>query len=678
MVSRIRRAVQLATLAVGAVLGVLLGIGLQSEAQAQSWCKPYVDHFEWTQAIQREDNSVPMFGGRLTTVRAFLRLPTGCASAGGIDARFTLKGLTFGENLYSVLSDNGPITVDSDNVWDRADANASLNFTFTPRLSIDEQSLSVQACPHPSSGSCTEFGLKQFVTFKRVGNPRILAVQIEVEAELPDAEFVRPGGGGEMGLRAVHGFHEGGLYRLHPTTYTVDKVGGVSGGPMLPDSQLFGSLRAVASGAVADWVYGWIPDSQFGRCYSLNSAGLCARGSGELYGFQLPTSNLAAGISYNENLNRQLTTPHEFTHFLRRIGETAGDIDEVGWDTLIPSGRLGHGRPKKESFADILASGGKDDKKWIGPEMYETSMNHIAAKYASIDPIKPRRIIYVPVSAPLYPTETWSIDTVHHIERPMRNLVPELGFPVELRAENASGEAVYTTTVNLLSTCYECDPSPQFMLPESAAAVTLSLFVSGTLEASLSRSAYSPTLSISSPGIDDVITSGTTISWINADLDGDDLLSHVHYSADGLEWYPLTYMSTETSISFGDTAKVPFSTDGKIRVIVTDGFNTIESIVDGLDVGSNHDPLAWIASPVSGTVFKSGSVVQLVGGATDMEDRDLSGSSLSWSSNVAGVLGTGISLNIVGLSSGSHTISLTATDSLSATDIVTRMITIGP
>ena len=72
--------------------------------------------------------------------------------------------------------------------------------------------------------------------------------------------------------------------------------------------------------------------------------------------------------------------------------------------------------------------------------------------------------------------------------------------------------------------------------------------------------------------------------------------------------------------------------------------------------------------------FDSGTTIDLVGIASDVEDGDLTGASLVWTSSLDGALGTGQSLSDVSLTDGSHVIALTATDSAAATGTDTIIV----
>jgi PKD repeat protein len=91
---------------------------------------------------------------------------------------------------------------------------------------------------------------------------------------------------------------------------------------------------------------------------------------------------------------------------------------------------------------------------------------------------------------------------------------------------------------------------------------------------------------------------------------------------------------------------------------------------------SNQSPTASISSPSNGTTVVQGTSVSFAGTGSDPEDGTLTGSALTWTSSIDGVIGTGTSFSKSNLSAGQHTISLTAKDAQNATGTATRTINI--
>ncbi len=90
----------------------------------------------------------------------------------------------------------------------------------------------------------------------------------------------------------------------------------------------------------------------------------------------------------------------------------------------------------------------------------------------------------------------------------------------------------------------------------------------------------------------------------------------------------------------------------------------------------NQPPTVTITSPADGSTFNAGDPIAFQGSATDPEDGALTGSSLVWTSSIDGQIGTGESFTRSDLSVGTHTITLTATDSQGATAAVNVTIVV--
>ena len=89
----------------------------------------------------------------------------------------------------------------------------------------------------------------------------------------------------------------------------------------------------------------------------------------------------------------------------------------------------------------------------------------------------------------------------------------------------------------------------------------------------------------------------------------------------------------------------------------SDGFQVDTMVVDvGKVPGRSPELTLW--RPTDGTTFTARQAVTLEAIAYDVERGWLSGSDVRWSSNIAGELGTGARLTVVGLPAGEHIITV--------------------
>lgn len=103
-----------------------------------------------------------------------------------------------------------------------------------------------------------------------------------------------------------------------------------------------------------------------------------------------------------------------------------------------------------------------------------------------------------------------------------------------------------------------------------------------------------------------------------------------------------------------------------ITLTATDSRGATSTVSRTVTISANQAPSSAITSPASGTTVVQGTSVTFTGTGTDPEDGALTGSSLTWTSNLSGTLGTGTSVSLTSLAIGTHTITLTAKDSKNA------------
>ena len=188
-----------------------------------------------------------------------------------------------------------------------------------------------------------------------------------------------------------------------------------------------------------------------------------------------------------------------------------------------------------------------------------------------------------------------------------------------------------------------------------------------------------PDISISGPKTGQSFTANSTIdlSWEGIDSDNDTLRYSLYYSTNGGTTYrPLQIGIKITSLSFR-ADKLEGSDQARIGVSVSDGTRSSFAETSVFSI-SGHSPEVWIETPSAGTVLAERQGFLLDASGYDREDGSLPSSAFSWTSNIDGNLGTGefLVLSASRLSSGVHTITVTATDSDLMTAAATVEITI--
>jgi YVTN family beta-propeller protein len=216
-----------------------------------------------------------------------------------------------------------------------------------------------------------------------------------------------------------------------------------------------------------------------------------------------------------------------------------------------------------------------------------------------------------------------------------------------------------------------------FLIPvlEDTAVVGARVSLDGNVIGSISASLNPPEVDVIYPnGGENITGTEVTLQWTGSDPDNDKLSYLVQYSRDGnATWETLAVDWPEQSLKI-ERSSLGETDNGLIRVIASDGFYATSDESDGVFSVPNNAPEPYILSPVQGDVFTGDQRIFFDGVATDLEDGNLVGGSLVWTSDRDGLLGTGAALDLeaIALSEGCHVITLTATDSggLSNTEYV--------
>lgn len=183
-----------------------------------------------------------------------------------------------------------------------------------------------------------------------------------------------------------------------------------------------------------------------------------------------------------------------------------------------------------------------------------------------------------------------------------------------------------------------------------------------------------PIVSITSPGDGTNFTVGDSIDFAASasDTEDGDVSASLAWSSnvDG----PI---GTDAAFSFAGLSVGPHlitatATDSAARP----GSSSVSVTIDPLP---NTAPVVSITSPSNGATFSAGEPVLFAATATDDPDGDISGS-LSWTSDLAGAIGSGASFSTSALGAGTHLITASVTDAggLAGSDYLTITVETAP
>ncbi|MCB8946138.1 MAG: hypothetical protein H6658_20525 [Ardenticatenaceae bacterium] len=206
-----------------------------------------------------------------------------------------------------------------------------------------------------------------------------------------------------------------------------------------------------------------------------------------------------------------------------------------------------------------------------------------------------------------------------------------------------------------------------FPAPETAVA-KLQLMDGNTILDTLQPSGSSPVVNILTPAGSETFNDQMTITVQATDANADDdLLFTIQYSPDqGNSWQTIVtnfpnLSGTDTlTLDLADISDLPASSDGLIRVAVSDGYHTGLATSAAFTV-SNRPPMVAVSSPQPEQSFPAGQPIRLQGWGMDVEDGVLEDVALNWKMDGVTV-GVGEEMTLAGLASGEYTVDLVGED----------------
>ncbi len=606
-----------------------------------------ISQLEINQAIQDAANSIPLIAFKRTVVRAYVSLGKAPGPVSGVTGQ--LKGYRNGTLLGTVepFNPGGRIIARSSPDWKRIDD--TLNFevpylwlTGDIRLEVevnDDRTVTETNYTNNSAGTNLHF--------VDGGTLRVAYLPIEYKPggytgpTLPTSRITR---GNAWMLSTYPVSHTRVKYFPWPGITWGGNVNFGTGDIKLL-AYLDRLLRMSQVSPRPDHLYGWLP----GGVYQNN-------------GLAYLPGHAAYGNDTDGRWRR--TFAHEIGH----------NRDE-GHDNLtigLHGFNVAEREVKTDGLLDVMVPGRLEAEAWIAQPTYLDllSKHSLADEENAAAKVESE---YIVISGAVKNDGTASFDDFYRLMQ----INPESNPP--------AGEAycvdIYDAAqTRLSSSCF--DLSFEFndgMLPLNTAPFALTVpYPSGAASIVLKQNGVqvgTRTVSSHAPSVSNGQVSGGTVKtlqWSGSDPDGDSLRYTLFYSADNkASW--LAVATDVTGTTYGlDTAKLAGSTSAYVRVMATDGVNTGFSDVGPFTV-SDKPPTVAITSPSDQTVVTVGSPLTFAGDGYDQSGADLADSTFIWRSDLDGYLGIGRVVNVASLSAGTHTITLTVTDSngMRGTDTIT-------
>jgi hypothetical protein len=251
-----------------------------------------------------------------------------------------------------------------------------------------------------------------------------------------------------------------------------------------------------------------------------------------------------------------------------------------------------------------------------------------------------------------------------------------------IQAQSATGQSLYTryftpsvaanetTEIDVVS-----DPNFSEWIPVTAGTAAIAVFdPNGNLLTNVPLTGVPPTVTITSPVAGFVGTGQQTVSWTIQSA-ATNFTSRIFYSIDGgTTWQEIDELTASTS-DILDFSTLPGATAAMLRIDVSDDVNTGSATSVPFNVPKKLPSAIVINNPVCGAIQPAANPVYLDGAAYDADDGVLTGTALQWTDSAQGALGSGSPLT-VNLNPGSHTITLTGTDSDGNAITATTQITL--
>ena len=661
-----------------------------------------------------------LVAGRSTMVRVKVAVTGQTVSQSNVDA--VLRVYVGGQQMAGspFFSRNGPITAPiTPNVFN---VNHTINFTIVAPVSTDVDFEVVldplnQVAESNETNNLFLLSNKVFSCRKTL-DVAYVSVNYTPGGGQPVAATIEPGVGDGF-MRGIYAVAELNYHRspLGPLNWTTDIN--------TSDTTLLSSLRTIrlttipAGGyARPEFIYGWLPgnpfsgngaangipgDAAFGNTDSTRFQRTFAHEIGHCWG-RSHTTNTIASVGFD--VEHHLVSPLNLgqTHATTQYDVmVAGQLTNVAW---VDSGTYLDCLTDTRSQCTAFAPPGGGEN----PASDAQRVLHISGAYQHQVGRNPSRIELLPVN---------QID----LASPTAD---DAQGDVLLQSFAAGGEllsSVRWKSATTRESCAQCVNGRPHLHANSAVSILIPAAVanqeparielrdlkSGNLLATRTRTASAPHIaSLGSRMIDGVGVashSGTgpfvELFWDATDADGDALSADILLSCDGGQsWSAMGVNQRGSSMKFA-LSDIPVAKNGQgiVKVRVTDGLNVVDAemptslglfglghfglghfglgasgskvLDEGSIAGDSQWSNSWLVnapdihliSPNASQSYPFGASILLHASGWDLEDQFLPDTAFTWTSSIAGAIGTGRQILVSTLNPGTHVITLRAADS---------------
>lgn len=657
---------------------------------------------EVTQAVQTVDNELPLVANKKTVVRAYLNNTSGSPASLTVYLYGSRDGIDLPGSPLAVHF-NAPTSVDRNRLAHTANFDLPSSWTQAGTVELSARSKRWLGASATSSTVSVGFQTQQtpLVWTIPVNQGSATSPSLQDAADMADARSY---------MQTV--------FPVPGITY-VNKPWTALGANMPNGDALIAELNDYHGMAVLAWIFGLLftgsspfdlPDQIHG--FTPTSDGLSDptwwnNGNGYVsYSGDIFDGDLIMAHEINHNLDRSSTgTWGRHNGGCGSTGPdsswpyTNDDVNEIGFDTRAPwvDGVVSDRRTVITSnYPDFMSYCTHTNMPgaWISPYRWNNLFGAgiiagLSAEAAStevdgLNPATQRMVLAAEqveedvlyLSGRLGDGGDGELDPI--LVQPGIPTPPPAGsrYAIELRGD---GNLLLASIVfDMVFEDVEGDPLPNvyfdFKVPNPGGVVSVLLKDGSTVLDQIDVSPNAPQVTIDEPTTGTEWVDSGTISWTASDPDGGDLRFNLLYSPDdGATWLPIAGDLEETTYTV-DTALLAGSTQARIRLIATDGFNntTVDSATFSV---ANQPPLVNMDSPLPNQHFSPQQLIPLQATAHDPEGAVIAEEDYLWTANGEEV-GLGSDTSIF-LPFGIHTITVEVLDDSGNVTSLSEQIVVG-